>query len=415
LLYVELLETRITPALPGSPNQNFVNLVYLNLLNRPPDASGLAGWTGLLNQGVSRNQVAADVQNSNEYRTDEIENLYHNLLGRNADPVGLTNDLAALAAGGTIEQIAMSIYTSAEFYQLSGSTPAGFLSRLYQDQLGRSIDPTGLTGWECAIDSGTSLAEVVTAIFAGAENLQRQVQLQYGNLLQRTADPGGLTHFVGVEQQSGSFGVINGILGSPEYFGRAQQNPLMLPSPTTTTLSSSLNPSALDQAVTFTATISPNVAGGSTATGLVTFMDGNTALGTAKLNASGTATFTIATLSGGQNSITAGYGGDANFTASSSAPLIQTVDRQATMSSISVSQPSLTNIVTLTAMVSPSVVGPFTATGVVSFSVGSTALGTASLQGGIAQLMVPDSMISQGAVIGQYSGDTNFAPSVNVP
>jgi len=412
---VELLETRITPVIPGSPNQNFVNLVYLDLLSRPPDASGLAGWTGLLNQGASRNQVAADIQNSNEYRTDEIEDLYHNLLGRSADPVGLTNDLAMLAAGGPIEQIAISIYTSPEFYQLSGSTPAGFLRSLYQDQLGRSIDPSGLMGWECAISSGASLAEVVTAIFAGPENLQRQVQLQYGNLLQRTADPVGLTHFVGVEQQSGILGVINGILGSGEYFGRAQENPLLVPSPTTTTLLSSANPSALDQSVTFTATISPNVAGGSTATGPVTFMDGNTLLGTTNLNAAGSATFTIATLPAGQHAITASYGGDANFTASASAPLIQTVNQQATMTTLTVSPSPSGNMAILTADVSPSVVGPFAATGLITFSVGTTVLGKVSLQGGTAQLMVSPSVATMGGLLARYSGDTNFAPSANAP
>src|SRR5207247_1908426 len=59
-------------------------------------------------------------------------------------------------------------------------------------------------------------------------------------------------------------------------------------------------------------------------TGTVTFQDGASALGTGTLSG-GTATFTTSGLTAGTHSITAIYGGDANFAGSTSPVLTQTV------------------------------------------------------------------------------------------
>ncbi len=92
--------------------------------------------------------------------------------------------------------------------------------------------------------------------------------------------------------------------------------------PSTTTLTSSHGASAAyDSEITFTATVA--VAGGP-ATGMVTFKDGVTVLGTGTL-ASGTATFATNTLAMGAHSITATYGGDATFATSDSSAFTHSV------------------------------------------------------------------------------------------
>ena len=83
---------------------------------------------------------------------------------------------------------------------------------------------------------------------------------------------------------------------------------------------SSANPSVFGQSVTFTATVTANAPGSGTPTGTVTFMDGSTTLGTGTLNGSGVATFSTSGLSVGSHSITAVYGGDTDFTTSTSSP-----------------------------------------------------------------------------------------------
>lgn len=57
----------------------------------------------------------------------------------------------------------------------------------------------------------------------------------------------------------------------------------LAPIPTTTTLTSSLNPSLVGQSVTFTATVTPN-SGSVAPTGTVTFYDGATVIGTGMLS-----------------------------------------------------------------------------------------------------------------------------------
>jgi hypothetical protein len=93
---------------------------------------------------------------------------------------------------------------------------------------------------------------------------------------------------------------------------------------TTTNMTSSLNPSFLGQAVTFSATVASVSPGSGTPTGTVTFLDGATTLGTATLSG-GTATFSTKALSAASHSITAAYGGDASFNGNTSSAVAQTV------------------------------------------------------------------------------------------
>ncbi|MDX6405211.1 MAG: hypothetical protein QOH70_2666, partial [Blastocatellia bacterium] len=79
--------------------------------------------------------------------------------------------------------------------------------------------------------------------------------------------------------------------------------------PTSVGVGSSLNPSMLSQAVTFTATVT-SAAG--TPTGSVTFKDAANTLGTIPLNGSGIATINTSLLTIGTHAITADYTGDSN-------------------------------------------------------------------------------------------------------
>jgi len=95
---------------------------------------------------------------------------------------------------------------------------------------------------------------------------------------------------------------------------------------TVTMLTSSVDPAASGQSVTFTANVVAAVGSVAAPTGMVTFLDGGTVLGTKTLIGSGVASFSTSTLSVGVHAITASYGGDANSVASVSAVLIETVN-----------------------------------------------------------------------------------------
>ncbi len=97
-------------------------------------------------------------------------------------------------------------------------------------------------------------------------------------------------------------------------------NQLVLQTTSAATIMSSLNPSTLGQAVTFSAQIaSPTVM----PTGPVTFTAGKTVLGTAQLSG-GEATFTTSSLPTGSTVVKATYNGDSNIK-SSSASVTQVV------------------------------------------------------------------------------------------
>jgi hypothetical protein len=91
--------------------------------------------------------------------------------------------------------------------------------------------------------------------------------------------------------------------------------------PTTTTLTSSLNPSQFGQAVTFTAQVTST---GPAPTGAVKFLDGTTGIGQATPSG-GVAKLTKSKLAVGTHSITAHYSGDANSAPSTSPVLNQVV------------------------------------------------------------------------------------------
>lgn len=92
--------------------------------------------------------------------------------------------------------------------------------------------------------------------------------------------------------------------------------------PTTTALSSSANPSAYKQAVTFTATLT---SAGPAPTGKVSFKDGTKGIGTVTISG-GVATLTTSKLAVGTHSITAEYMGDTDNATSTSTVLSQIVD-----------------------------------------------------------------------------------------
>ncbi len=187
--------------------------------------------------------------------------------------------------------------------------------------------------------------------------------------------------------------------------------------PTTTTVSSSVNPSAFGQQISFTATVSPAVSSAMTPTGTVTFSDGATTLGTATIS-SGTAILNTSSLVVGSHSITAAYAGDSNFTISTSVALTQTVSQAGTAAALTIS-PNPANAgqtVTLTASVTAIAPGAGTPTGVVTFLDGATTLGTSTLNDA-ATAIFGTSSLSAGShnLTASYAGDTNFTTSTSTP
>jgi hypothetical protein len=121
----------VSNAFAGSPefaatygslsNQAFVDLVYRNVLNRAPDASGLAYWIGQLSAGrLDRGGVMTGFSESSEYKAatnhwNEVVQLYVGLLRRAPDAEGLNHWIWQLRNGGSVADLARTILASAEY------------------------------------------------------------------------------------------------------------------------------------------------------------------------------------------------------------------------------------------------------------------------------------------------------------
>ena len=176
----------------------------------------------------------------------------------------------------------------------------------------------------------------------------------------------------------------------------------------TVTLTSSLNPSFVNQTITFTAVVSGS---GATPTGSVTFEDGTTALGTVTL-AKGKATLRHKFTASGTFSIVANYSGDSSYNAASSTPVSQVVNQYTTTTALTsnLNPSTYGQIVDLTATVTTSGTTP---TGTVTFNNGSTSLGSKNLSSGAATLKISTLNVGTSTITATYAGDAAHSGSTS--
>ena len=174
--------------------------------------------------------------------------------------------------------------------------------------------------------------------------------------------------------------------------------------PSTTTLTSSLNPAAAGQSVILQADLSPS------GSGTVTFKDGATVIGTAA-SYGPAAQLTTSFATAGSHSLTATYGGNSSTNPSTSAPITQTVSRARTDATVSSSPSSLPvgQQATLTATLTGA-----NPTGSVIFLVDLVPLGSAPLSGGTATFVATFNIGGPHVVTVSYPGDSNNLPLPNI-
>jgi hypothetical protein len=163
----------------GATTSALVTSFYENVLHRAPDAAGTAYWTDALNNGTaSPAQVLVGFSESIENKahtpdaqTASVARLYYAELGRAPDAAGLSYWSGQLASGGaTLAQEASALAGSPEFVSTYGSLDnTGFVTRLYQNVLGRAADAAGLAVWTGELAGGASRGSVVIGFSESAE------------------------------------------------------------------------------------------------------------------------------------------------------------------------------------------------------------------------------------------------------
>jgi hypothetical protein len=207
---------------------NFINVVYTDLLNRPADAGAYAAFaTPLVNGTLTTMQMAGSVLGAAEYRADLIGSYYSSYLNRVPQGTELPGGLSYLGGGGTDQGLQAVILGNLEFFDDQGATNSGFVGSLYTDLLHRPGSPAEQAPFVNALNSSSVTRPQVATIFLGSlEYDNGLVTGYYSQFLRRAPGLSELNSFT-TAMQGGETNeqVIAAIIGSQEFLALAQQTP----------------------------------------------------------------------------------------------------------------------------------------------------------------------------------------------
>jgi hypothetical protein len=133
-----------------SANAAFVESLYLDVLGRAGNTSSPSDaghWvTALGNGSMSQAAVASAINHSTEALDRSIGGLYVKLLNRQPDAPGLAGFVSYVQSGGTIEQVIVALVSSPEYAGLVGNDIA-FVESLFIEILGRVGSQAEVAAW----------------------------------------------------------------------------------------------------------------------------------------------------------------------------------------------------------------------------------------------------------------------------
>lgn len=148
--------------------------LYFAFFDRAPDYDGLLYWTDQIRSGVTLRQVAQQFALSAEFQAsygsldddDYVDLIYRNVLGREADAGGSTYWTGQLTAGLQRGALMVAFSDSTEYRRFIGSKVKATM--LYIGMLRRAPDDAGLEYWADVID-GTPYRDVIAGFLGAAE------------------------------------------------------------------------------------------------------------------------------------------------------------------------------------------------------------------------------------------------------
>jgi hypothetical protein len=193
----------------------------------------------------------------------------------------------------------------------------------------KDVSSIGLVSSLNPAPDGSAITFTATVVGGYGEPASGQVSFTVdgGSTHISPLDGTGAASFTTATLPIGSHQIVASYAGSTNFEPAADQSymQVIIPPGTSTTLTSSVNPSALNQNVTFTSNVSTSIAG-LQPLGAVSFNDGTKTFATVLVSAQGIASAPpISTLASGTHNITANYSGDAATGSSVSPVLVQQV------------------------------------------------------------------------------------------
>jgi hypothetical protein len=214
-----------SPVMVSAQNQAWLNAVYEKLLGRPIDATGLKEWGADLNNGMTPTQVVLDIEQTTEYRTDEILGAYQQLLGLSAQqvPSSAVSYLLGLMQAGADFRVVQAIIAGSDY----SSTNDQFLNNVYEEFLQRPVDQNSETAWGALLTAGYSRIAVVYGILSSPEYLNDLVTQDYMTYMGVTPDQASLGAYVAALENHtmNNDMVVASLLGSQEWISLNSSTP----------------------------------------------------------------------------------------------------------------------------------------------------------------------------------------------
>ena len=207
----------------STADQKWLNQVYVSLLHRSIDSTGLNQWGADLNAGTSPTQVVYDIEHTTEYHTDEIQGAFQQLLGVAAPSSAVKYLVGVMQGGADFQTIEAIIVGTPEFYSAAGGTNDAFLNTLYEDFLNRPVDQTGETAWNALMKAGYSTTQVALGVLSSKEYFTDLVNQDYQTYMGVAPNAASLSGFVTALYQGTTTNdmVVASLFGSPEYIAKS--------------------------------------------------------------------------------------------------------------------------------------------------------------------------------------------------
>jgi SpoIID/LytB domain protein len=202
--------------------RSFARALYVDVLGRDGDPSGIEHWTSVTAAGVSRYAVAMAFAGSTERYGRWVRELYPAALLRAPEPGAEAIWSNHLANGGTLNNLYASVYGSDESLAALGNGDVGaWVDGVYRNLLGRGAGPEERSIW-AARAAQYGRPAVVMAISQSAEACNRRLDGYYRAVLGRPADAGGLSTWGPHLAGNGDVTIVAAIASSAEYAQRAE-------------------------------------------------------------------------------------------------------------------------------------------------------------------------------------------------
>lgn len=201
-----------------TPTQTYIDTVYRMLFDREPDEGGLAYWTAALDSGTPRRAVVDYLTSCDEFRAGAVTNTYESILDRSPDAGGLAYWAERMRQGLTVQELQAQLMGSAE--SVAGAGWQEWVQTLYTQVLDRTPGADEVGFWAGALERHDLTApQAVLGFLMSSELLTHQIGMLYRNVLHRAPDAGGVAFWVSQLQHGVRYeSVVGSIIASDEFF-----------------------------------------------------------------------------------------------------------------------------------------------------------------------------------------------------